>query len=286
MEVPLEEMPQPARRCIESLMETMKARCSIEGKVKRAELIAKFFSALPFPWLMEKQVGSDGDWVYDQLHRGDDWVAETADMLYEEALLTRREALRAQLCSSISKDLPPDYAPSAVEVEETRVMALDSAQSVADTFNMNLKKWIMEVQSEWWEAHGGSFVGLDRLMLLKLVRVKIEHYDAWKVPQIAVTEFAREWTGMVGAFWAVNSGEAEIECLILPETASDPGRDTPIICETFAGQWFPRDEAIALSHQHINCVHHPAQSRVKSGSLPMFFAIGMAKWVADDLPDC
>jgi len=122
--------------------------------------------------------------------------------------------------------------------------------------------------------------------LLALTKKHTEHFDAWHDEQVAVSEFAVQWTDEVGAFWGMNVGTAEIECQMLPETASDPERDTPILCSSFAGGWFPHDEAIALSYQHPNCPHHPAKSRVKEGTLPLFMGIGFSRYNTENLPDC
>jgi len=285
MEVPIEEMPQPARGRIESLMGTMARRCALEGKMRAIGLLEKFYAGLG---VTEKQVG-DGEieeWVYEYLERGDGWVEDATLDLFEEAVATHEEAVRAQLCSSIGKDLPEAYELSVTERNEAWNASLESAQSVADTYNRKLRGWIEDAKAEWWEDHDESYVGLNRFTLLGLVRDKVEDYDAWKIPQIAVTEFAREWTVVVGAFWLVNKGSAEIECLMMPGTSSDPGRDTPVICATFAGQWFPYEEAVSLSHQHPNCPHHPGKSRVKSGFLPLFFVIGGVRYAGEDLPSC
>lgn len=286
MEVPIEQMPQPARGRIESLMKTVAARTSIKKSMETARLIALFYVNIPF--IVDKQVG-DGtieEWVYDRLKRDGVWVEDTAASLFEEAVITWEEATRAQLCSSIGKDVPEGYELSAAEEDEAWGRSLESAQSVADTYNEKLRGWIEAAKAEWWEEHGGSYIGLNRFNLLKLVQAKVEAYDEWKVPQIAVTEFAGEWREAVGSFWVVNKGGAEIECQMLPASASPAERDTPIICETFAGKWFPYEEALSLANQHPNCPHHPGKSRIKSGSLPFNLMIGGVMYETGELPDC
>lgn len=284
MEVPIEEMPQPARGRIESLMKTMGLCCSIEHKIEVIELLEKFYAHFP---MAEKQVGDGAieDWVYSRLERGDDWVEETALSLFEEAVATHEEALRAQLCSSIGKDVPEAYEISVTERDETYNAALESAQSVADTYNGKLRGWIEDAKAQWWLDHGESYIGLNRFNLLKLVRERIESYDEWKVPQIAATEFSTQWSIAALGFWVVNKGDAELEYHLAPSTASDPARDTVPICMGYANRWLNQSDA-EIFPAHVNCVHYVDRTRVKSGSLPTYFVIGGVRYATGDLPDC
>lgn len=287
MEVPIEEMPQPARGRIKSLMKTVAWRCDIEKKMETAELLAKFFAGLPFPFLMEKQVG-DGEieeWVYNRLMRDDAWVDDMARSLYDEAVITIEEATRAQLCSSIGKDVPEGYELSGAEEEEAWRSCLESAQSVADTYNEKLRQWIVEAKAEWWKDHGESYIGLNRWTLLKLVQAKVEEYDEWKVPQIAATEFSTQWNRQALSFWVVNKGDAELEYYLAPETASDPARDTIPICMEYAGRWLDAKDA-SMFPAHPNCVHYVSRTRAISGALPFYFVIGGVRYEAEALPDC
>lgn len=284
MEVPIEKMPQPARGRIESLMETMARRCSIARTMKAMDLLEKFYANFP---VTEKQVG-DGtieSWVYDQLKRGDDWVEETALDLFEEAVVTHEEATRAQLCSSIGKDVPDAYELSITERDEVYAASLESAQSVADTYNRALRGWIEEAKAEWWSDHGESYIGLNRFNLLKLVQAKIEDYNDWKVPQIAATEFSTQWQAAAIGFWIVNRGTAELEYYLAPSSASDPARDTVPICMGYAGRWLSQGDA-EMFPAHVNCVHYVSRTRVKDGQLPTFFLIGGIMYNQGDLPDC
>lgn len=283
MEVPLEQMPEPAKSRITSLMRTMKVRCSIEKRMQVYGLLEKFYSA----FIVEKQVG-DGqieDWVYERLMRGDDWIEETALSLFEEATVTREESVRAQLCSAVGKDLPDLYELSADEEEEARLRAWESAQSVAETYNSKLRQWIEEAKEEWWESHGESFVGLNRWTLLKLVGEKVESYDAWKVEEVAATEFSTQWQQQALSFWVVNRGEAELEYYLAPEDASDPRRDTEPKCYRYAGRWLNEDDA-RLFPPHPRCIHFIERTRVKSGQLPIYFLIGGTRYETSSLPDC
>lgn len=284
MEVPIEEIPQPARARIESLIKSVSLRCSIASMMEAIGLFEKFYAGLS---VEEKQVG-DGtieDWVYDRLERGDDWVEETALALFEEAVVTREEALRAQLCSSIGKDVPEAYELSAAEEHEARDRALDSAQSVADTYNEKLRGWIEEAKTTWWEGHGGSYIGLNRFTLLKLVRERVEAHDEWKIPEIAATEFSTQWQQQTLSFWLVNKGTAELEYYLAPSGASDPRRDTEPICMQYAGRWLDEKDA-SMFPAHVSCIHYIDRTRVKGGNLPFYFLIGGIRYAADDLPDC
>lgn len=286
MEVPIEQMPQPARARIESLMKTVAARTSIESKMNTAELIGKFFAGV-FPSFIQKQVG-DGEiegWVYDRLMRGDGWVEDMAGDLFAEALDTREEAVRAQLCSSIGRDLPDEHRLSDSEEDEAWTMSWDSAQSVADTYNKNLEKWIQDAKAEWWEEHGGSFIGLNRFTLLKLVQARVEDYDDWKVPEIAATEFSTQWQQQALSFWLVNKGKAELEYYLAPSSASDPARDSVPTCLSYAGRWLNESDA-SMFPAHVNCIHYISRTRVKGGSLPIYFMIGGVRYGAEALPEC
>lgn len=284
MEVPIEEMPQPARGRIESLMKTMTARSSIAAKMEAIDLLEKFYAHFP---MAEKQVGDGAieGWVYDRLKRDDDWVEDTALSLFEEAVATHEEAIRAQLCSSIGKDVPDAYEMTVTERDEVYNAALESAQSIADTYNGRLKGWIEEAKAEWFESHGDSYIGLTRFTLLKLVREKIETFDSWKIPEIAATEFSTQWSIAALGFWVVNKGDAELEYHLAPSTASDPGKDTVPICMGYANQWLSQGDA-EMFPAHVNCVHFIDRTRVKSGSLPTFFLIGGIMYEKDSLPDC
>lgn len=286
MEVPIERIPQPARGRIESLMRTMRERCSVEKKMGTIELIGKFYTKV-FPSFVEKQVG-DGEietWVYERLKRGGDWVEETADSLFEEAVATREEAVRAQLCSSIGKDVPEAYELSGAEEEDAQIRAYESAESVAETYNEKLKEWIEEAKAEWWEEHGESFIGLNRFTLLKLVQAKVEKYDEWKIPEIAVTEFSHEWQQEAMSFWLINKGNAELEYYLSPEDASDPARDTEPICMSYAGRWLSETEA-SMFPAHCRCIHFISRTRVIDGTLPIYFMIGGIRYLTEELPDC
>lgn len=286
MEVPIEQMPEPAKSRITSLMRTMGARCTVDGRVAAATVLGKFYADL-IPDYMEKQVG-DGtieDWVFDWLKRDDGWVEEMARDLLVEAEATRAEAVRAQLCSAIGKDLPELYELSADEEEEARLRARESAQSVADTYNEKLRGWIEEVKAEWWEDHGGSFIGLNRFNLLKLTQAKVEDYDAWKIEEIAATEFSYEWQQQALSFWIVNRGTAELEYFLAPRSASDPRRDSEPICASYAGRWLSEDDA-QMFPAHVNCIHFVERTRVKDGRLPLYFLIGGVRYNTEELPDC
>lgn len=292
MEVPIEEIPQPARARIESLMRTVTLRCSLAKKVKTAEMVEKFFCMLP-SYLREqvgadddvkKQIGVDEKWVYDYLRRDGDWVDSLADSLYEEAVAVREDTVRAQLCSSIGKDVPEAYEISPAEEADARYFAFESAQSVADTYNKRLGGWIAEAKSEWWDEHG-SYEGLDRFTLMKMVVPKIEYYDSWKVPEIAATTFSTEWQHQALSFWVLNRGSAELEYYLAPSSASDPRRDTIPICMEYAGRWLSEQEA-SMFPAHVNCIHYIARTRVKGGQLPLYFMIGGIRYNTEDLPDC
>jgi len=243
--------------------------------------VAKQFPAFDF-------AGNPADmdaWVTEQLRKDETWVMDMASILWEEGLETRKEALQAQLCSSIGKSLPEDFDFSQDEKGNAWAMAYDSALSQAETFNAQLPKWIVKARADWVKEHG-SLQGLNRYILLKLVKRYVEHFDGWHNETVAITEYVHQWSDEVGAFWMINAGETEVECQILPETYSDPARDSEVVCATFAGQWFSYEEATALAWQHPNCPHHPAKSRIKEGSLPLFLAIGFSKHNREELPDC
>ena len=285
MDAPFEDLPPVAQKRIIALKAALAGSRPV---VDKQPLIAKFlmriqkqFPGSPFtgdPAAMDA-------WVIEQLRKDAAWAADQADILYEEGLETRRSALEAQLCSSIGKSLPADFKFSQVEKDAAWNRAYDSVQGQAKTFNEKVPSWVQKARADWVKQHG-SLRGLNRYALLALTKRYVDKFHIWKDEEVAVTEFAHEWRDATAAFWIMNVGSAKVETQILPETASDPARDTPIVCETFAGKWFPHDEAANLSWQHIGCPHHPAKSRVVGGALPIFLGIGFSRYNREELKDC
>lgn len=284
MDAPFEDLPPVAQKRIIALKTAL---AGSRPTVDKQTLIVKFLESIQkqFPFPFTGDPSAMDAWVIEQLRKDEAWIADMVNTLYSEGLETRKSALEAQLCSSIGKSLPADFKFSQVEKDAAWNRAYDSVRGQARTFNGKIPGWIKKARADWVEQHG-SLKGLNRYALLALTRKYVDKFHIWKDEEVAVTEFAHEWRDEVGFFWAVNIGKAEMEGLISPSSASDPARDTPIICETFAGQWRPLDEALSLTPQHIACVHFVSRTRVKEGSLPLFLGIGFSRYNRGELKDC
>lgn len=283
MDAPFEDLPPVAQKRIIALKTAL---AGSRPTVDKQPLIAKFLMRIQKQFPGSPFTGNPDAmdaWVVEQLRKDATWIADMVSTLYDEGLETRKAALEAQLCSSIGKSLPADFKFSQVEKDAAWNRAYSSVQGQARTFNGKLPGWIKKARADWVEQHG-SLKGLNRYALLALTKKYVVEFDLWKDEQVAVTEFAHEWADSVGAFWAVNIGKAELEALIMPETASE--RDTPIFCREFSGQWHPLATAQALVPQHINCVHFIKDVRVKKGVLPLFMGIGFSRYNTENLPDC
>lgn len=276
MDAPFEDLPIVAQKRITAL----KAALVANRPPDKQGLLERFWKQFP---IFVDSAGMD-IWVKEQLRKDAGWIENMADVLYEEGLETRREALQAQLCSSIGKSLPPDFEFSQDEKGTAWSRAYDSALSQAKTFNKKLPTWIAKARADWVKKHG-SLKGLNRYTLLALTKKYVVDFNIWKDEEVAISEFTHEWRDETASFWIINSGTAKVETQILPETASDPTTDSPVICASFAGQWFPHEEAANLAYQHPRCPHHPARSRV-SGSLPLFLGIGFSRYNREELKDC
>jgi len=285
MDAPFEDLPIVAQKRITAIKTALAgSRPTVDKQSLVGEFLERIRKQFPAFDFAGNPAAMD-TWVFVQLRKDNSWVMDMADILREEGLETRRSALQAQLCSSIGKSLPDDFQFSQDEKAAAWHRAYDSAKSQAQTFNGKLPGWIQKARADWFKQHG-SMKGLNRYALLALTKKYVVEFDSWHDDLTATTEFAHEWRDETAAFWVMNAGTAKVETQILPETASDPARDTPIICETFAGKWFPHDEAAALAYQHIGCPHHPARSRVVRGSLPPYLGIGISKYNREELQSC
>ena len=285
MDAPFEDLPPVAQKRIIALKAALAGSRPV---VDKQPLIAKFLMRIQKQFPGSPFTGNPDAmdaWVVEQLRKDEAWIADMVSTLYDEGLETRKAALEAQLCSSIGKSLPADFKFSQVEKDSAWNRAYDSVQGQAKTFNGKIPGWIKKARADWVKQHG-SLKGLNRYALLALTKKYIQDFDVWHDDLVSVSEFAYTWRDETAAFWMVNAGSAKVETQILPETASSIDIDTPIFCATFAGKWFPHDEAAALAYQHVNCPHHPAKSRVVEGALPLFLGIGYSRYNREELKDC
>ncbi len=283
MDAPFEDLPVVAQKRIIALKSALvKSRPTVD----KQDLVARFLMGI------QKQFASSfmGDpaamdaWVVEKLRKDAAWIADMVGTLYGEGLETRRAALEAQLCSSIGKSLPADFKFSRDEMDSAWNRAYDSVQGQAKTFNGKILGWIKKARADWVKEHG-SLKGLNRYALLALTRKYVTDFDLWHDSQVVVSEFANEWSDEVWAFWVINSGTAELEYYLSPDSASDPLRDTEPICSQYSGRWLDRTDA-SMFAAHPNCVHFVSRTRVKEGTLPLFLGIGFSRYNREELKDC
>lgn len=283
MDCDFEDLPPVAQRRITALKSALERSRPVDKRPlidAFLERVAKQFPAFDF-------AGNPADmdaWVTEQLRKDETWVMDMASILWEEGLETRKEALQAQLCSSIGKSLPEDFDFSQDEKGNAWAMAYDSALSQAETFNAQLPKWIAKARADWVKEHG-SLQGLNRYGLLALTKKYIEHFDSWHNELVVITEFANQWANEVMAFWSINVGEAELEYYLAPQEASSPLVDTVPLCSLYAGRWLTHNE-VSMFPAHPRCPHFCSATRIKNGSLPLFLGIGFSKYNREDLPPC
>jgi len=288
LDAPFESLPPVMQRCILSTQENVARLTSAETLLRKAALFEVFYKTLALPfgkWLVEKDINDATDFAIRWFQRDDAWEKEAAKTLFNDALKTRQEALSQQLCSAFGKALPSGFALSPTERAKAFGRASFAARSIRQTYNARVPTWAEKVKADWVKEHG-SLRGLNRWTMIKRMGTYHADFQRWKDREIAVSETTVSWRDEVGYFWGKNAEGIEVECFMAPSVASDPSRDTPIVCATFAGTWVPVNEAISLAYQHPNCVHHPARSRVVSGTPPSYIEIGGVGYNLASLEDC
>jgi len=288
MDAPFESLAPNIQVRLKSIERSVAKISAVEKKLGVANLLQKFYTGVaaigPLNRLfLRKDIGDAERFAIEFFTRGDDWVDDATKILYREGLETAREAVAAQLSSAFGKAMPDDFIFSQTQRRMVWERARASAKSIAQTYNQQLPKWVGDIKERWIIEHG-SLRGLNRWNIINRMGGYHRDFQQWKESQIMVSEFSAQFKAATEEFWVGNEEGLEIECLILPESASDPGRDSPVICASFSGQWLPKDEAISLAYQHINCIHHPAQSRIVGGTIPPFIRIGNFGYSLESLP--
>lgn len=288
MDAPFESLEPNIQARLKAIEKSVAQTSAVEKRLGVANLLEKFYSIGniigPLGRLfIERSIKDAEQFAIDFFTRGDDWVNDATKILYKEGLETAKEAIATQLSSAFGKLLPADFDFSQAQKRMIWERARASAESIAQTYNQQLPKWVWDIKERWIIEHG-SLRGLNRWNIISRMGGYHRDFQAWKEPQIMVSEFSAQFKAATEEFWAVNGEGLEIECLMLPESASDPGRDSPVICASFSGQWLPKDEAISLAYQHPNCVHHPAQSRIVGGTIPPFVRVGNYGYSLESLP--
>lgn len=278
MDAPIESLPAVARERLETIEKRIRSVPRDHGP------IAKFWAgvAAPFaPWVLEKSMADAEAFVLEWFTRGDDWIVDATGILYAEAEVTAQAAIEAQLGSAFGKKLPAGFEFSAHQTSMMKSRALQSATSIAGTYNAKIPGWIKKVQDEWREKHG-SLRGLNRWAIIKGVGRKHHAFQKWKEKQIAVTEFSNPWASATSEFWGANAGDLELEFYLAPDSASSPEIDSEPLCSSYCGQWLSREES-QMFPAHVNCTHFVAETRIRSGQIPTALQIGDALYMTEDL---
>jgi len=277
MDAPIESLAPNIQARLKSIEDSIAKASAIDKTLGTATLLQKFYIGVANTKIgrlfIERSIKDAEQFAIEFFTRGDDWIDDATKILYKEGLETAREAIAAQLSSAFGKVLPDDFIFSQTQKRMIWERARFSAESVAATYNSKLSSWVQEVKEAWIFQHG-SLRGLNRWNLISKMSRYHRAFQEWKEPQISVSEFGAQWKMATEEFWVANEEGLEIECLILPEIASDPTRDSEVVCATFCGQWWERSMAIVLSFQHPNCSHHAAESRIIGGTIPLFIRIG------------
>lgn len=290
MDAPFDLLPEIARRRIEGIEKAFLAVSDVEPLLKKAAMLEKFFGGLErnrlFSFLIEKATPEVEEFLNQWYVRDQEWIDGATRTFMAEAAETRTAAVAQHLCSAFGKKLPADFQLSQNDMAALAERARFAARSTAKTFNSKIPTWIRQVENEYRETHGGSLKGMNRWVYVKRMGGKVHAFNKRQSKLAATTEFNSQWTEETASFWGVAGAGLELEAQILPESASDPAADTPIICASFAGQWFPMDEAVSLSYQHPACVHHPGRTRIKSGTIPSYVPIGVMSYGLANLKNC